>query len=354
MKVIFIMPYPVEIASTRQRVFQFFPYLSMHGIQCFPSSFISSEFHKILYSHGRLLPKIGFTLRGFAERFVDLKNILDFDVAFVHREAFPFYTTVIESMISKKVPIIYDFDDSIFLMNPAKPSLVPFLRKPSKVAKIIGLSKYVIAGNRYLAGYAERYNSNVRVIPTCIDTEYYTPSLGRRTSRSAVVIGWIGSRSTIPYLAEIRKTLINLSKRYDFMLKVISNEDFDIGFPKVFKKWRLEDELADLRSFDIGIMPLPDNEWTRGKCGYKIIQYMSVGKPVVATPVGVNREIIKDGYNGYLAQGAAEWEDKLGRLIECSRTRKIFGRRGRGKVEEQYSVSVNAPKILALLRSCIG
>jgi glycosyltransferase involved in cell wall biosynthesis len=354
MKVIFIMPYPVEIASTRQRVFQFFPYLTMRGVQCFPSSFISSEFHKILYSRGRLFSKIGFTLRGFTRRFVDLKNIADFDVAFIHREAFPFYTTVIESMISKKVPIIYDFDDSIFLMNPTKPSLVPFLRKPSKVAKIIELSKCVITGNVYLADYAKRYNSNVHVIPTCIDTEYYTPALTRRKSHNTVVIGWIGSRSTIPYLAEIRQTLINLSKKYDFVVKVVSNENFEMGFPTIFKKWRLEEELTDLRSFDIGIMPLPDNKWTRGKCGYKIIQYMSVGKPVVATSVGVNREIIRDGHNGFLANGAAEWEDKLARLIECSRMRETFGRRGRGRVEELYSVGVNAPKLLTLLRLCVG
>lgn len=352
MKVVFIMPYPIEIASTRQRVFQFFPYLERHGIRCFPSCFISSDFHKILYSQGRLLQKISHTMRGIVTRLNDLRRVSGFDLVFIHREAFPFFTTIVEKRFSRKMPLIYDFDDSIYLMNPTRPSLLPFLRNPSKVTTILRLSKYVVVGNEHLARFSAQYNDNVHIIPTCINTDYYIPAQRKVTGDQRLVVGWIGSRSTVPYLQSIRQPLLSLSKKYDFRLRVVSNEDVDLDFPKDFEKWQLRQELKELQGFDIGIMPLPDNQWTRGKCGYKIIQYMSVGKPVVASPVGVNKEIVVDGYNGYLADSLEEWENKLGELIEKKKLRDTFGKRGRATVEEKYSLKVNAPKLLAVLKTC--
>jgi glycosyltransferase involved in cell wall biosynthesis len=352
MKVLFILPYPIEIASTRQRVFQFFPYLEEHGVQCVPSCFISSDLYKILYLQGRFLQKTRHTMNGVVTRLKDLGRVSDFDLVFIHREAFPFFTTVVERRLSKKVPLIYDFDDSIYLMNPTKPSLLPLLRNPSKVETILRLADCVIAGNKHLAQFSAEYNNNVRIIPTCINTEYYIPARGKAPDNKRLVVGWIGSRSTVPYLLNIRQSLLTLSKKYDYKLKVVSNEDIDMGFPKEFERWQLGKELEELRNFDIGIMPLPDNQWTQGKCGYKIIQYMSVGKPVVASPVGVNKEIVVDGYNGYLADSLEDWENKLGELIEKKQLRDTFGKRGRAAVEEKYSLRVNAPKLLAVLKAC--
>ncbi len=348
MKVLFLLPYPIEVASTRQRVIQFFPYLEKCGIRCFASSFISSDFFKILYKPGRVLQKMGYTLRGFLKRLDDLRSVSNYDVVFIQREAFPFGTTIMEKMVSAGKTVIYDFDDAIYRMNPARPSLVPFLRRPSKVATIIELSSCVIAGNQHLANYALRYNSHVEVVPTCIDTDYYTPEIiGKKSDK--IVVGWIGSRTTISYILAIKDVLLDLTKRFNIVFKIVANEAIDLGFETTFKQWTLDEELEDLRGFDIGIMPLPNNEWTRAKCGYKIIQYMAVGKPVVASPVGVNREIIKDGVNGFLAEGQEQWRNKLIGLIESATLRAQFGKLGRKTAQEIYSLKVNAPKLLAIL-----
>ncbi|UCD06628.1 MAG: glycosyltransferase family 4 protein [candidate division WOR-3 bacterium] len=351
MKVLFVIPYPVEIASTRQRVFQFFPYLAEHGVQCVASSFVSSEFYGILYAAGNVLDKIRHTIQGCTSRVRDLRSASDYDLVFVHREAFPFFTTVVERRLASKLPLVYDFDDAIYLMNPTKPSLLPLLRNPAKVKTILGVSSCVIVGNEHLAAFAKDFNSNVHIIPTCIDTNYYLPRGDDNVGTQKLVVGWIGSRSTVPYLLSLKNVLLNLSKRYEFAIKIVSNEDLDLGLPKIFKQWSLMEELSDLHSFDIGIMPLPDNKWTRGKCGYKIIQYMAVGKPVIASSVGVNAEIIVDGYNGYLAKSPNDWNHKLSRLIENKSIRDTFGARGRTTVEEKYSLAVNAPKLLTILKN---
>lgn len=348
MKVLFICPYPREIASTRQRVLQYVPYLIQKGVVCHVSSFMSSNFYKFVYRPRRVLGKIYYTFSGCARRFNDLLNLSTYDVVFVQREAFPFGTTFVEQCLAARRPVIYDFDDAIYRMNPAKPSLAPFLRRPSKVTDVISLARCIIAGNRYLAEYAAQYNKHVRIVPTCIDTDNYTPPVSQ-DKEGTLVIGWIGSRTTISYLLDIKDVLSDVAKKYNVVFRVVANDTINLGFRTEFKQWTLDEELEDLRDFDIGIMPLPDNEWTRAKCGYKIIQYMSVGKPVVASPVGVNREIIQDGCNGYLAEGQKHWYEKLSALIEDGSLRTEFGKRGRRTVEERYSLKVNAPKVYSII-----
>lgn len=348
MKVLFMLPHPIEIASTRQRVFQFFSYLEKNDVKCHASSFVISHFHKIIYSPGRLLQKSLFTMGGFVRRLSDLQHLSKYDLVFIQREAFPFGTTFIEKIISSRKKIIYDFDDAIYMMGLTTKSLAPVLRRPSKVATIIKLSNCVIAGNQYLADYAAKYNSNVKIIPTCIDTDYYVPKY-ESEEKKKITIGWIGSRATISYLSVIKDALLRLSRKHDYVLKIVANAQIDLDIETEFKTWQLNEELNDLRSFDIGIMPLPDDEWTRAKCGYKIIQYMAVGKPVVASPVGVNREIIQDGINGFLAQGQRQWENKLSELIHNHSLRTEIGRRGRETIKQKYSFEVNAPKVLSII-----
>jgi glycosyltransferase involved in cell wall biosynthesis len=348
MKVMFLMPHPIEIGSARQRVYRYVPYLEKHDIHCYVSSFVTSRFHKFVYSRGRLLKKIVRTGNGCLHRIQEVATASDYDVIFIQREAFPFGTTWVEKRLSRKRPIIYDFDDAIYLMNPAKSSLVPFLRKPSKIARIIQLSEQVIAGNQYLADYARKFNKNINIIPTSINTDYYTPG-DSASKRKEIVIGWIGSRTTISYLSVVLEALQRVAKKYDIVLKIIANATIDLPVKTEFKRWSLSDEREDLRSIDIGVMPLPDNEWTRAKCGYKIIQYMAVGKPVIASPVGVNNQIITDGENGFLAKDPKEWENKISALIEKVALRETLGQRGRQTVVENYSIQVNAPKMLSIM-----
>jgi glycosyltransferase involved in cell wall biosynthesis len=299
------------------------------------------------------LQKVIFATNGIKRRIDDFRNLSRYDLVFIQKEALPFGTTIIEKLFSSKKPVIYDFDDAVYLMNPSKTSLIPFLRTPSKIATIIKLSECVIAGNQYLADYATKYNCDVHIIPTCIDTDYYIPK-HKREERKRIVIGWIGSQSTISYLVDIKGVLKKLCRKYDVIFKIVANAEIDLNIETEFKTWRLRDELVDLRSFDIGIMPLPNNEWTRSKCGYKIIQYMAVGKSVVASPVGVNKEIINDGVNGFLAKNENEWKEKLSVLIEDYDLRKKISVAGRQVVEDRYSLKINAPKLLNLLFKVSG
>jgi glycosyltransferase involved in cell wall biosynthesis len=199
----------------------------------------------------------------------------------------------------------------------------------------------VIAGNAHLASLVKRFGGRVAVVPTCVDDQRLTPRRKHRFG-GKVVIGWIGSRSTLIYLEGLREVFEEISHRYgaSVLLKVVCDAfPAPLGLEVVEKAWRLEDELEDLRSFDIGIMPLSDDVWTRGKCGFKLLQYMAVGVPVVASPVGVNRQIIRHARNGLLADDDKQWIEMLAALIENVALRYNMGRWGRESLRGRYTVA---------------
>jgi glycosyltransferase involved in cell wall biosynthesis len=212
------------------------------------------------------------------------------------------------------------------------------------VLKIIQMSAAVIAGNDYLRNYALRHNENVILIPSSVDTERYVPS-HPQNERKSVVIGWIGSNTTKNFLYDLKGVFAELSKRYaNLEFEFVGARFYGFGLgTMVNKEWSLGDELTDLQGFDIGIMPMPDNEWTRGKCGFKALLYMSCGIPVIASPVGVNAEIVEDGVNGFLASSEKEWSEKLSLLIEDKALRGAMGKRGREEVVERYSLRSSEP-----------
>ena len=259
----------------------------------------------------------------------------------VCREAFLTGTTVFEKMIQRSgVPVIYDFDDAIwhFDVSEANRSF-GWLKNPGKTARLISMADIVFAGNRYLADYASHHNSNVVIIPTTIDTEEYIPA--SVAGRDVVCIGWSGSITTIRHFEMAILFLREIKRKYGdrVVFKVIGdggyvNDELGIrGIP-----WSREAELDELSGIDIGIMPLPDDEWAKGKCGLKGLQYMALGIATVMSPVGVNTEIIRDGENGMLAGDDDEWVDKLCRLIEDPELRRRCGEAGRRTVEKYYSV----------------
>jgi glycosyltransferase involved in cell wall biosynthesis len=210
---------------------------------------------------------------------------------------------------------------------------------------------FVIAGNQFLKSQVIPYNPNVEVIPTSIDLSQYSVKKGYHP-QGPITIGWLGSSSTLKYLRPLLPTLEKMFNGYPhFQLKIVCDQFLDSSYlPIIKKRWSSEEEEGDLKSFDIGIMPLSDDLWSRGKCGLKIVQYFGVGIPAVCTPVGMNRDIVENGVNGFWAQREEEWMSSLLKLMQDEELRKKMGRIGRKRVEEAYCLEVNTRRILDVLR----
>jgi len=228
------------------------------------------------------------------------------------------------------------------------------LKNPERVAEILSLSRRVTVGNEFLASYARRFNPNVTVIPTAVDTDRFVPrpDLLPAAGRT-LVVGWIGSPTTFRYLESIKDVLAAVSAKHPFTLKV-SGAGRPVNFPGVDVQvvpWSMADEVSLFNTCDIGVYPLTDDDWSRGKCGFKAIQCMACGVPVVAASVGVNREIITDGVNSFLATTPSEWVAKLGQLLSDPALRASMAAAGRRTIEARYSLRVTAPQLAAVFAS---
>jgi glycosyltransferase involved in cell wall biosynthesis len=255
------------------------------------------------------------------------------------------------------IPIVYDFDDAIFLRNVSEANKAfAFLKDPGRVARILERSTHVTVGNEFLASFARRHNPRVSVIPTAVDTSRFAPRATAPDPTGLPVVGWIGSPTTFPYLQGIADTLRTVAERHRFVLRV-SGAGRPVAFDGLQVEdvpWSLADEVRLFNTCDIGVYPLTDDDWARGKCGFKAIQCMACGVPVVASAVGVNREIIEEGVNSFLATTPGEWIEKLGRLLGDRALREQMALRGRRTIEERYSLKVTAPKLAAVLASAAG
>ncbi|MBK9316901.1 MAG: glycosyltransferase family 4 protein [Acidobacteria bacterium] len=274
------------------------------------------------------------------------------------REAALLGPAVIERVLGwTRVPVVFDFDDAVFVsyVSPSNGYLSK-LKFPGKTAGVCRLSAHVMAGNSYLADYARRYNPNVTIIPTTIDTEKYLPltntPLKTGNRKLETVIGWSGSFSTVQHLDTLRGALLRLGQSEKFGMRVIGTTVYRLnGIEVEAMPWRSATEVEDLQAIDIGVMPLPDDDWSRGKCGLKALQYMALGIPTICSPVGVNTEIIQDGVNGFIADSEEEWVAKLKRLIHSPELRHEIGMAGRKTVEERYSAAVQAPRVFEVFQS---
>lgn len=355
MNILFIQPYPVEGPSCRYRVEQYIAYFESRGIRCRVRPFVSSKFYRIIYKKGFYIKKALYFIEGTIKRFFDIFTAVNSDIVFIHLEAYPLGPPLFERIISmagKK--IIYDFDDAIYMKFASDAnSFIRYLRCPFKIKKIIKMSKRVITCNAYLADYAKKYNKNVFVIHTSVDTRKFTPRI--KAGSNEITIGWIGSHSTAKYLEDLKDVFSILGEKYKFNLKIIgAGRPYQIG-PAGIKvinlEWKLEDEIGEFQSLDIGVYPLPEDEWVLGKTGFKTIQYMSVGVPCVVSNVGANKDIVNHGINGYLAGTQEEWIEKLSMLIQNPELRERIGREGRRTAEERFSLERNLPKYLEIIES---
>lgn len=355
MKVLVLIPYLHDtVPGQRFRIEQWARFLEPKGIQFHFVPFESERLKQVFHAQRHHLVKAKELLRCMARRVKELSSILKqrrWDVLYLYRELLPIGPPLLEHLLTRaKAPIVYDFDDAIFLPDVSEANRhFQWLKWPQKTGTICRLSSHVIVGNQYLREYVSRHTPEVSVIPTTIDTDRYRPKDSVEI-RGRPVIGWSGSLTTLKHLKGLESTLKLLRESIPFHLKVIGSEQFPFkGLEGESRAWSAQSEREDLKSFDIGIMPLPHDAWSLGKCGLKALQYMAVGVPTVASPVGVNCEIIQDGTNGFIAGDAREWVEKVSRLVESDPLRKRFSVEGRRTVEERYSARAQAPRLLKIL-----
>ncbi|MFL5728558.1 MAG: glycosyltransferase family 4 protein [Cytophagaceae bacterium] len=352
LKIAFICPYQRDIApGQRFRYEQYLDILSMlgHSWQLFP--FLDKRTNDILYKKGMYFRKMLGVIRGFISRKLLLFSISKFDYVFIFREATPigppFFEWFIAKILRKK--IIYDFDDAIWIPNTSRENiLVSGLKYHRKVRSICRWSYKVSCGNQYLCDFASAYNKNVVLNPTTIDTK----NLHHKTKVQAgdnPVIGWTGSHSTLRYLNTLIPALKKLESAYEFTFLVIADKDPELPLTSYrFARWNIDTELEDLLRINIGVMPLEEDPWSKGKCGFKALQYMALGIPALVSPVGVNTLIVDDGKNGFICRTEQDWYEKMEYLLKNEQARTQLGREAREKVIKHYSVESNTVNFLSL------
>lgn len=316
--------------SSRYRVFQFIPALEQNGFRC------------------RVLPapeRNSWKRLGYLPRLFALARAVD--VLFVQKRALPAW--VLHSLCRINSHLIFDFDDAVYLQSGRRGAVGPILQA----------ARVVVAGNEQLAVFARQFNPRVMIIPSVVDTTLYCPPQGERhPGDERVILGWIGSDPNRGDLAPLQPLFDWLGARYGekIVLQTIGRRPLQMksGLRTEFIPWTLVDSRTNLQRFDVGLMPLADTEWNRGKCGFKLIQYTSVAAAPVASPVGVNGEIIRDGVSGFLATSLEEWQQKLSAIIENPVLRRQMGQAGRQRVEESYSVNAVLPALVAVLREAAG
>lgn len=355
MNVLVLSPYPREGASFRFRILQYLPSLEAAGIHCTVRCFLTSPEFERVHQPRQYLVKGKAVVAGTMRLAASLSKAKAFDVILVHRELYPLGVSWFERWLRRlDRPVILDVDDAIFLPQPHGDRTLGQFRNPAKVGRIAQASRLVIVSNEYLAHWFRRYNPSIAIVPTAVDTDRFCP---RPTARpdGPVTIGWIGSPSTGYYLAQLLPALERLRRLHQFTFKVIgAGAGFQSnGSPLVQQPWRLDREVEDFQSLDIGVYPLPDDAWAAGKGGFKSIQYMAAGVPVVASPVGMNTEIIRDGDNGFLARTVDDWVRILSHLLEDDELRVRIGSAGRRTAVEHYSTAVQAPRFVSYLREAV-
>lgn len=356
-KILFIAHHRFDRApGQRYRFEQYFDYLNEQGFYCVLSNSLDEVDDKILYSKRNYFKKFLIAIKVYKTRLNNLRQIKNYDLVVIFREALLTRSTYFERKIAKSgVPIIFDFDDAIWVKDvSAGNRWLSFMKNSDKIRKVLPLCTHVSAGNQYLAEFARQYNNNVTVIPSTIDTEKYVPL---ENDSKRVTIGWVGSHTTVKHFELVINVYRDLKTKYgeSIAFKVIGDPNYrneELGI--IGEKWSNEREVELFNSIDIGVMPLDEDAWTKGKCGMKGLLYMSVGKPAVMSAVGMNTEIIEHGVNGFIPVGEKEWFDVLCLLIEDPDLRNVIGERGRQTVEDKYSFDAFKDVYLELYRKLMN
>jgi len=355
-ELIAFVPYPPNTTpSQRFRIEQWRGVLDELGIQIRLAPFADLRLMSLLYQPGRAAQKIAGMIAGFVRQARNVATAGRVDAILIHRAACLAGPALLERVLTLwRKPILFDFDDAIYLRHTSGANrLFDWLKFPGKTAALCRLSSFVVAGNEYLAAYARKHNPRVVVVPTSIDTDLYTP-MEREDWSGRVTIGWTGSATSLTYLETFAPVLRELLRRRDVEIRVQSNRPPALsGIPVVWQPWSPETEIQEIRRYHIGIKPMPDDPWARGKCPMKELQYMALGVPAVCSAVGTSVEVIRDGENGFLATNGDQWLAHLTRLVDDAALRRTIGLAGRQTVEERYSMRRCASRFAEALRSVV-
>jgi glycosyltransferase involved in cell wall biosynthesis len=356
-RILFLVPYPPGRApSQRFRFEQYLTALTEHGHRYRMAPFLSEATWSILYKSGHTVAKVLGILSGFWRRLLLLFAVPGYDFIFIHREAAPIGPPVFEWFIAKvlRKKIIYDFDDAIWMKDPAgEQTFISRLKWQQKVGSICRWAYKVSCGNTYLADYARQFNQNVVVNPTTLDTDLLHNQVRNQELAGPPVIGWTGTHTTLRHLDLVWPVLERLEREgQEFVFHVISNEPpAHTGLRSLrYSPWRKQTEIADLLQFNLGLMPLVDDPWARGKCAFKALQYMSLGMPALVSPVGMNTEVVQDGVNGFVCATDDDWYQALRQLLASQAERSRQGAAARRTIVERYSVVSNTSNFLHLFQ----
>lgn len=352
MRVLLLSRYARLGASSRLRSFQYLPSLEQAGFEVTVAPLFGDDYVRGLSSGS--ISKFA-VLKAYFARLRFILKARQFDLVWLEYEMLPWLPSWVElALLPKEVPLVVDYDDAVFhRYDQHRLSLVRKLLG-RKIDAVMRRAAIVIAGNDYLAERARQAGARrVEMLPTVVDASRY--AVIENQGGAPVTIGWIGQPSTAKYLGQLGPVLNKMIAEHSVRVVAIGPKPAQFQqLPIEVRPWLEDTEAAEIQQFDIGIMPLADTLWERGKCGYKLIQYMACGKPVVATPVGVNKVIVRQGVNGFLASTEAEWCDALKALCQDAALRKRMGDEGRKIMEQNYSLQVAAPRLAELLRSAVS
>jgi glycosyltransferase involved in cell wall biosynthesis len=362
MKVLGLCSYPVEAAATRYRLVQFVAPLAEKGIELKVRPFLNSAQFKHFYNSGGRFSKIVSLASPLIRRTYQNLEIKKYDMVLVQREAMFFGPAIFERLyqIIGRCPLILDLDDATYIsyVSPTYGKLGSFFKFFGKTDKLIKRADAVFCGNRFIAEYVEKKGTKAEIVPTVVDTGDFFPVDKRN---DVPVVGWIGTHSTFPFLESIFPVLEDLARKYRFKLKIVGagRETVQIkGVETENLDWNLEREIEDFQSLDIGLYPIrtsksANEEWIKGKSGFKAIQYMSVGIPYVVTPIGICAEMGIEGATHFAASNERQWHDALETLLASPDRRGKMGEAGRKYALENYTVEQQTEKIAKTFRDIL-
>ncbi|MCX7606837.1 MAG: glycosyltransferase family 4 protein [Bacteroidia bacterium] len=344
------------VPGLRFRIEQYITLLAREGYHLeWRSFFNDSAYRKFRNPSTSLGKRVILFLEAIQETLSESPRKKKWQGIYLYREATLLGTTFFERLWTRDLPILLDFDDAIWIPDVSESNRAfGWLKSAQKVPALLRMARVVTVCNQFLADYARQYANDVRIIPTTIDTELYRPVPKSPSDR--VTIGWTGSYTTLKHLKVAENALLSLHRKYKdrIRFRFIGAPHYQPPFPAEVLPWRSESEVEDLQPLDIGLMPLPNDTWSRGKCALKALQYMALGIPPIISPVGMNCEVVEEGYNGLFAQNEDEWVDKISWLIENPSIRARIGQAARDTVENRYSVHANQSKYVAAFDAAFG